>query len=115
MQQNKTADEMSDFMVDTLASFFGEKICDFVSFNIEEKPYKTFSVRFKAYNYFIVLLNYDRGILGCNIQFGEYGIGLPNSQKWFDKADFQVFCEELQKQLELRIPDKFLKANGWLK
>lgn len=26
---------------------------------------------------------------------------------------FWIQCKELQEQLELRIPDKFLQANGW--
>jgi len=47
-------------------------------------------------------------------QYGERTfIGLENSQKWHEKADFAVFCKELREQLELRIPNKFLEANGW--
>lgn len=112
--QNKTADEMSDIVVDMLIEKFKDKMENFEIFNVAETPYKTFSVRFKAYNYFIVLFNYDRGVIGCSIQYGERTfIGLENSQKWYEKADFDVFCKELQEQLELRIPDKFLEANGW--
>ncbi|MBM7542023.1 hypothetical protein [Amphibacillus cookii] len=40
-------------------------------------------------------------------------IELKNSQEWYDKADMDVFCQELQEQLELRIPDKFLGHYGW--
>ena len=29
-------------------------------------------------------------------------------------ADFDVFFKELKQEIELRIPDKFLKAKGWL-
>lgn len=115
MQSNKTADEMSDFMVNTLKRYFDGRVNGFVAFDIADEPYKTFSINFEAYNYYRVLFTYDRGRIGCCLPLGEYAIGLSNSQKWFDKADFQVFCEELQKQLELRIPDKFLKANGWLR
>ncbi len=112
--QNKTADEMSDIVVDMLIDKFKNKMEDFEIFNIAEKPYKTFSIKFKAYDYFIILFNYDRGVIGCSIQYGENSfIGLENSQKWYEKADFDVFCKELKEQLELRIPDKFLEANGW--
>ena len=112
--QNRTADEISDIVVDMLIEKFKEKMEDFEIFNISETLYKTFSIRFKAYDYFIVLFNYDRGIIGCSIQYGERTfIGLENSQKLYEKADFDVFCKELQEQLELRIPDKFLEANGW--
>lgn len=112
--QNKTADEMSDIIVDMLINKFEDKVQDFEIFNIVETPYKAFSIRFTAYNYFIVLFNYDRGLIGCSIQYGENNfIGLKNSQEWYEKADFDIFCKELQEQLELRIPDKFLEANGW--
>ncbi len=137
--QNKTADEISDIVADILidkveqhmelnntykmatnvANYLernlGDKIEDYVIFNVvEDKNNRAFSIRFKEYDYFIILFNYDRGVIGCSIQYGEsLFIGLKNSQEWYEKADFNVFCKELQEQLELRIPDKFLKANGW--
>lgn len=43
----------------------------------------------------------------------EPRINLDNSQKLYDKADMNIFLKELQQQLELRIPDKFLEYNGW--
>ena len=67
--QNKTADEMSDIVVDMLIEKFKDKVEDFEIFNIVETPYKTFTLRFKAYDYFIVIFNYDRGVIGCSIQY----------------------------------------------
>lgn len=65
------------------------------------------------YDYYNVILNYDRGRFGCHIMCGNKKIPLKNSRKWYDKADMNTFFKELQEQLELRIPDKFLKYNGW--
>lgn len=114
MELNKTADEMSDIITHMLIDKFGDKIDDISVFNIVELPHITFNVRFSAYNYFIVLFYYDSGRIGCNIQYGEnLFIELKNSQEWYEKADFDIFCKELQEDLELRIPDKFLKAHGW--
>lgn len=114
--QSKTADEMSDFVVDNLINYFDNKVSDFSIFNIdEEEAHKSFCVQFKAYSYFIILLSYEKGRFGCSIQVGEHAfISLENSQKWWDEADFDVFLKELQEQIELRIPDKFLKAYGWM-
>lgn len=62
----------------------------------------------------MILFSYDKGRIGCSIQYGEKAfIQLDNSQKWYEETDFEIFCEELQKQIELRIPDKYLEANGW--
>ena len=40
-------------------------------------------------------------------------VSLENSQKWFDEADMNIFLKELEQQLKLRIPDKFLDFYGW--
>jgi len=39
-------------------------------------------MHFQMYNYFNVILNYDRGAFGCAIVTGDVGIRLDNSQKW---------------------------------
>lgn len=75
---------------------------------------RAFSIEFIAYDYFPIRLNYDKGRFGCCIMYGKSAIDLHNSQKWWDEADFDIFFDELKEELELRIPDKFLKAHGWL-
>lgn len=115
MQLNETEQMASDFC-DKVANKFGKRVNDFAILDVIDDPnHRTFSVEFEAYNYFIIRMNYERGSFGCCIITGKYGITLHNSQEWYDTADFNVFFRELQEQLELRIPDKFLKANGWLK
>ncbi len=93
----------------------GDKVDKFCIFNVnEDVNHRAFSIDFEAYNYFPIRLNYDKGRFGCNIIFCEKMIALNNSQEWWDEADFDVFFMELQKELELRIPDKYLQAHGWL-
>ena len=93
----------------------GDKVDKFRIFNVnDDVNHREFSINFEAYNYFAIRLNYDQGRFGCNIISGERMIALNNSQEWWDEADFDVFFKELQKELELRIPDKYLQAHGWL-
>ena len=93
----------------------GDKVDNFCIFNVnDDVNHRAFSIDFEAYNYFAIRLNYDQGRFGCNIISGERMIGLNNSQGWWDEADFDVFLIELQKELELRIPAKYLQAHGWL-
>ncbi|SHK70262.1 hypothetical protein SAMN02745136_03153 [Anaerocolumna jejuensis DSM 15929] len=80
---------------------------------VDDSSHRAFKIRFTAYNYFIVLFNYDLDRIGCSLEYGEYHISLSNSQKWYSDADLDVFCNELMDELELRIPDKFLEAHGW--
>ena len=93
----------------------GDKVDNFCIFNVnDDVNHREFSIDFEAYNYFVIRLNYDQGRFGCNIISGERMIALNNSQGWWDEADFDVFLIELQKELELRIPAKYLQAHGWL-
>ena len=93
----------------------GDKVDKFCIFNVnDDVNHREFSINFEAYNYFAIRLNYDQGRFGCNIISGERMIALNNSQKWWDKANFDIFFVELQKELELRIPAKYLRAHGWL-
>ena len=93
----------------------GDKVDNFCIFNVnDDVNHRAFSIDFEAYNYFVIRLNYDQGRFGCNIISGERMIALNNSQGWWDEANFDIFFMELQKELELRIPDKYLRAHGWL-
>ena len=114
MELNKT-EEMAMKVVRELRKHMKTKIgCVTVHNVVDDNNHRAFSIHFIAYNYFPILLNYTRGRIGCSIEYSENSfIGLENSQEWYEKADFDVFCKELQEQLELRIPDKFLEANGW--
>lgn len=58
-------------------------------------------MEFTLYNYFYIVLNYDRGRFGCGILNGEYLLGIKNSQKWYDEADLTIFCKELDEQIRL--------------
>lgn len=113
--QNKNIDQMSDYIIDELCAFFKNRIKDFVIKDvIDDANHKAFSIEFSAYEYFPIIFYYDMGRIGCNICFGKRVIALENSQKWWEETDFNIFFQELKEELELRIPDKFLKAHDWL-
>lgn len=98
-----------------IEEYFGERVDDVSVESVIEEPHLEFSMDFIAYNYYVIKLNYDRGRFGCCIAMSGMDIGLDNSQKWYDEADMNIFCQELEKEIELRIPDKFLEAKGWKK
>lgn len=93
---------------------FKDKVDNFCILDvIDNANHRAFSVEFEAYSYFPIRMNYDKGRFGCCIVFGNKGIVLENSQKWWEEADFDAFLNGLQQEIELRIPDKFLEAKGW--
>jgi hypothetical protein len=114
MQNNNVlAKEIAKSVSKSFREFFGDKVDEFSIYNLTDEPYTMFTIEFQAYDYFIIIFNYDRGRFGCSIKYGSGGISLKNSQKWYDEADMNTFFKELEQQIELRIPDKFLKYHGW--
>lgn len=111
--QHEKSMMMADEIIAMLKNYFGEKIDDFAISGATDIPYTMFSIEFRLYNYFPIIFNYDRGRFGCAISYGGNGIGLESSQKWYDEADMNIFLKELEEQIELRIPDKFLIHYGW--
>ena len=111
--QNKKAEQIEDIIIEGFKNKFGDKVNNIHILESTDIPYTMISLEFEMYNYFNLRFNYDRGSFGCCIINGKYGIGLKNSQEWFDKADLEIFFEDLKEQIELRIPDKFLEYHGW--
>lgn len=111
--QNNNGKEISKFLINMLSDYFGKKISDFVVSEITDIPYTMFRIEFLMYKYFYVVLEYDRGAFGCGILNGNLCVPLENSQKWYDEADMNIFLKELEQQIQLRIPDKFLEFYGW--
>src|SRR5699024_8838677 len=112
--QNNRYDLIQNEIINSLDEFFKDRITSgYTVLEETDIPYTMFSMQFQMYNYFNVIFNYDRGAFGCAIVTGDMGIGLDSSQKWYDKADMNVFLQEIQQQLELRITDKFLEYNSW--
>ena len=113
MQKNN-ANETAKELIKIAKSIFKERMTNISLFEVTDEPYQMFSIKFDAYNYFVIRCNYDRGHFGCTIVSGDYAITLPCKIEWDDNCDYNAFWDEIDKQIRLRIPDKFLMSNGWL-
>lgn len=95
---------------------FGEKIKGIEIFDVVNEPsHQAFKIRFIAYEYFVVVFNYELDIIGFSIELneGRY-VSLLNRHDCYSDISFDKYLEIVQENLELRIPDKYLKAHGWL-
>lgn len=110
MQRN--SEVISDEIIDKLINHFNKKVRGFVVSDSTDTPYTMFKIEFIMYDFYNIVLTYDRGRFGCSIVNGNKFISIKNSQQWYDKADMKIFLDEFQQQIELRIPDKYLEANG---
>lgn len=114
MQLSET-DKMALEFNKSVRKRFGNRVDGLCIENVIDDPnWRAFEISFEAYNYFNIRMSYDRGSFGWSIYGGKHMISLKSSQKWFEKADFDVFFEEMKEEIESRIPDKFLKKHGWI-
>lgn len=92
-----------------IKSIFGNRITEpNIVDVVEYLPYQRFGIRFVAYDYFLILFNYVGGQYGASLN-GRRGLGAYD-----DIIDWDSYLKEIMTEIELRIPDEFLKAKGWL-
>lgn len=113
--QSKKSGQLVDEIANEFETYFGDKIDTISIYNVTDTPYPMFNFRFELYNSFIIEFSYNRGAIGCGINFGNYGVDVKNNIGWYDLKNIGQFCKELDEDIRLRIPDKFLQRKGWLK
>ncbi|MCP9075645.1 hypothetical protein NML71_04625 [Streptococcus sp. CF4-2] len=103
-----------------IKNVFGERITEPKIVDVVEYlPYQRFGIRFVAYDYYLIFFNYDRGFCSFSIFVGErYGASLNGGKSMVgfgEIKDWDSYLKEIMAEIELHIPDKFLKAKGWYK
>ena len=96
---------------------FGESVdtiagCDFV----DEPNHQTFKLDFMVYDYFTIEFDYENGMCEFFIVLTkEAKISLTKEPAVYSKiTDWGSYLRRVVDEIEIRIPDKFLKAKGWL-
>lgn len=99
-----------------LKTVFGNRIKDTQIYDIvDETDHHSFKIRFLVYNYFSVVFQYELDIIGCYIESGNNAcISLLSEKYCYSDTNIEDYALKLKDELELRIPDKYLKAKGWL-
>ena len=81
---------------------------------VHENNHYEFKIGFVAYDYFSVVFQYEQGIVDCYIECGEQeSIFLVKERGCYSDTDINDCFSEVKKEIELRIPDKYLVAKGW--
>lgn len=82
---------------------------------VDEPNHHSFKIGFTAYNYFYVVFQYNLDIIGCYIEAGNnICIPLITDKNCYSDTVIEDYISKIKDELELRIPDKYLKAKGWL-
>lgn len=82
---------------------------------VEEAGHWAFKIRFVAYNYFVIVFNYELDIIGFSIEAGqENKICIMDEHTCYSNTDLDSYIKKVIDEIELRIPDKYLRAHGWI-
>ena len=95
---------------------FTDKVDTITAYDIVDEPnHHTFKLNFEAYNYFWIEFDYENEWWEFFIVLNEAcKQSLYNRTKFSEITDWDAYLSGIMKEIELRIPDKFLKAKGWL-
>ena len=96
---------------------FGERVDTIAGYDyVDETSYQTFKLDFKAYDYFAIEFDYENDMCEFFIVLTkEVKLSLTKEPAVYSQiTDWDSYLKEIMTEIELRIPDKFLKAKGWL-
>ncbi len=96
---------------------FGERVDTMAGYDYVEEPnHQTFKLDFEAYDYFAIEFDYENDLCEFFIVLSkEVKLSLTKEQAVYSQiSDWDSYLKEIMAEIELRIPDKFLKAKGWL-
>lgn len=98
-----------------LKEIFGNRIGSLEFFDIvEEANHWAFKIRFIAYDYFVILFNYELDVIGFSIEIGDNKkIAIINEHACYSDVDLDLYIDKVKTMIELRIPDKYLLGCGW--
>lgn len=81
---------------------------------VDEPNHHNFKIGFTAYDYFSVVFQYEQDIIGCHIEIGKNTfVPLLKEKHCYSDTDINSYFLKVKEELELRIPDKYLRAKGW--
>lgn len=113
--QNDGAKNMAKTLVGVIRDKMGDGASDFYIDNINEDANdKTFTLEFVAYNYMWIGIGYSRGSVLASVVEDNRQLIIDGFDGWWEKLDLDEWIPKLAEEIKLRIPDKYLKAKGWL-
>ncbi len=110
-------DILSDEICDVVERVFGDKIDSIVIDDIIDEPNRhTFKLDFLVYDFAGVRFIYENDLFEIYVFFnGEEGLLLSKENSHYSEiSDWDNYLKEIMIKIESHIPEKYLKAKGWL-
>ena len=100
-----------------IRNVFGDRIDNSGIYDVIDEPnHQMFKLNFAAYNYCWVQFNYENDLFEIYVFFnGEEGLLLSKENSHYSEiSDWDNYLKEIMIKIESHIPEKYLKAKGWL-
>ena len=119
MEQSRMGKETAKKLTlacEVLEKEFGNAMTAMKVYDVVNQPnHYYFKIRFIAYEYFCVVVQYDMGSTCSYIEGGRTpDPELSADYRDHSEIDYETFLHETNEEIRIRIPDKYLKAKGWL-
>jgi hypothetical protein len=113
----KSMQELATEVSERIQKAFGDRASDMTIYDVVDVPnHHMFSIKFKAYDYYEAHFGYELSFTDFYIVISKgIGISLPKEKYDFGSiTNWDSYLKEIMAEIELRIPDEYLKEKGWL-
>lgn len=105
------SDDLEDVLIDKLDEHFKGAVKDYVVKESTDTPFLQLTLEMTLYNYFVVRVTVEKNTMFFSVVQSGFLLQLFNSQ--LSDSEINTFPSKLEKEIRLRIPDKYLQAKGW--
>ena len=113
----QSVEEIKLELIGRIERYFGDRASELTISEFVDVPnYRILRLIFRAYDYYWVQFNYENDLCGFSIVLNdEFGASLESKMRsYMGTKDWNSYLKEIMAEIELRIPDEYLKAKGWL-
>ena len=107
------SNDLENALIERLDKYFQNTAKDYVIKESSDIPHLILTIEMTIYNFFVVRVSIERNTVFSSIV--QSGFLLPLLKNSLSDSDLDQMPEQLDKEIRLRIPDKYLKAKGWLR
>lgn len=105
------SDNLEDLLIDKLDKYFNGAVKDYVIKESTDTPFLQLTIEMTVYNYFVVRVTIEKNTMFFSIV--QSGFLLLLYRAPLSDNDLNNAPPTLDKEIRLRIPDKYLQAKGW--
>lgn len=105
------SDDLEDALIERLDEYFKNAVKDYVVKESTNTPFLLLTIEMTLYNYFVVRVTIEKNTMFFSVV--QSGFQLQLFKAPLSDSELNMASVTLDKEVRLRIPDKYLQAKGW--